>query len=218
MNESMWRTGTDPQTMLLFLRNAQAGKRLRISDRKFRLFAVACCRRIWHTLKATRFRQVVEMVERSADGNGDVRQAAQLVSNGDHSAVCAVVNTVAYQAAERTVVAASGWSGIVSEWSGSSYAAGQSAEAIAQCALLRDICDNPFRPVTLDPLWLAWQDGLVRRLAQTVYEERAFERMPILGDALEDAGCPNPTILDHCRLPAEHVRGCWLLDLILGLS
>jgi hypothetical protein len=79
--------------------------------------------------------------------------------------------------------------------------------------LLRCIFENPFRPVLLDPSWLT---STVVALAQGIYEERAFERMPILADALQDAGCDNADILDHCRGGGTHVRGCWVVDLVLG--
>jgi hypothetical protein len=82
--------------------------------------------------------------------------------------------------------------------------------------LLRDIFGNPFRTVTLDPAWLAWNGGTVRKLAQAVYDDRAFDRLPILADALEDAGCTDGEILAHCRSGGEHVRGCWVVDLLLG--
>jgi hypothetical protein len=91
-------------------------------------------------------------------------------------------------------------------------------ERAIQADLVREIVGNPFRPVAINPDWLAANDGLVVSLARTIYDERAFERMPILGDALEDAGCADPTILDHCRRVESHPRGCWLLDLILGRS
>ncbi len=89
-------------------------------------------------------------------------------------------------------------------------------ETIAQAALLRDIFVNPFRSVAVDPSWLAWNNATVVRVAQGVYEGRAFDRLPVLADAIEDAGCTNPDILDHCREPGEHVRGCWVVDLLLG--
>jgi hypothetical protein len=82
--------------------------------------------------------------------------------------------------------------------------------------LLRDIFGNPFRPVTINPEWVACNDGMVRKTAQAIYDERAFDRMPILADALQDAGCDNADILDHCRKPGEHVKGCWVVDLLLG--
>jgi hypothetical protein len=82
--------------------------------------------------------------------------------------------------------------------------------------LIRDIFGNPFRPVTIDPSWAAWADGTVRTLAEAIYAERAFDRMPVLGDALEEAGCDNEDILRHCREQRDHVRGCWVLDLLTG--
>ncbi len=84
------------------------------------------------------------------------------------------------------------------------------------CHLLRDIFGNPFRPAIADPVWLAWEDGTVPALAQSIYDERAFDRLPILSDALEEAGCTNTDILGHCRQPGQHVPGCWVVDLVLG--
>jgi hypothetical protein len=89
----------------------------------------------------------------------------------------------------------------------------QVAEQAAQSRLIRDIFGNPFRPVTFDS---AWRTANVLGLAQTIYDARAFDRMPILADALEDAGCTSAEILTHCRQPGDHVRGCWVVDLILG--
>ena len=77
----------------------------------------------------------------------------------------------------------------------------------------RDIFGNPFRPVTLDPSWLT---STVLALADGIYAERAFDRLPILADALQDAGCENPDVLDHCRGPGPHVRGCFVVDLLMG--
>jgi hypothetical protein len=100
------------------------------------------------------------------------------------------------------------------------------AELQVQVTLLRDIVGNPFRP--LPPrrgkrawehkkhLWLAWNNGTVPKVAQAIYDERAFDRMPELADALEQAGCANADILAHCREPGPHVRGCWVVDLPLG--
>jgi hypothetical protein len=63
---------------------------------------------------------------------------------------------------------------------------------------------------------LTWNGCAIRRIAQGIYDNRAFDRLPVLADALEEAGCHDPDILGHCRQPKEHVRGCWALDLILG--
>jgi hypothetical protein len=80
--------------------------------------------------------------------------------------------------------------------------------------LLRDIFGNPFRPVEFDA---AWRTSTVVALAEGIYAERAFDRMPILADALQDAGCDNEDVLSHCRdTSLTHVRGCWVVDLMLG--
>src|SRR5205814_6145026 len=86
-------------------------------------------------------------------------------------------------------------------------------EQAAQAALLRDIVGNPFRPVTTDPAWLTSD---VVAIAMSIYAERAFDRLPILADALQDAGCQNADVLGHCRGDGPHVRGCWAVDLVLG--
>ncbi|MBN9122373.1 MAG: hypothetical protein J0I06_25070 [Planctomycetes bacterium] len=77
---------------------------------------------------------------------------------------------------------------------------------------MREVFGNPFRPVDVSP----WLTSDVVALARGIYDERAFDRMPILADALQDAGCDNVNVLDHCRGPGEHVRGCWVIDLLLG--
>ena len=74
---------------------------------------------------------------------------------------------------------------------------------------------DPFRPHSVDSGWLT---RTVLDLAQAIYDDRAFADLPILADALEDAGCTDRAILDHCRQPGEHVRGCWAVDLVLGKS
>ena len=93
----------------------------------------------------------------------------------------------------------------------------------AQCGLIHDILGNPFRPVALDR---AWRFGVaVKRIAQAAYDERilpsgALEpaRLAVLADALEEAGCGDEAVLAHLRSPGPHVRGCWPVDLCLGLN
>jgi hypothetical protein len=80
-------------------------------------------------------------------------------------------------------------------------------------SLLRDIFGNPFRPVAVDP---GWRTSNVVSLADAIYADRAFDLLPVLADALEEAGCDNAEILSHCRQPAKHVLGCWAVDLLLG--
>jgi hypothetical protein len=88
-------------------------------------------------------------------------------------------------------------------------------KAAAQAPLLRCIVGNPFRPVSIDPSWLT---STVVALVHGIYDDRAFDRLPILADALEDAGCDHPDILGHCRGVGPHARGCWVVDLVLGKS
>ncbi|MBA4187256.1 MAG: hypothetical protein C0467_04475 [Planctomycetaceae bacterium] len=87
-------------------------------------------------------------------------------------------------------------------------------ERIAHCHLLRDVFGNPFRPVAFAA---EWRTSTVVAIAQQMYESRDFSAMPILADALQDAGCDNDDILTHCRdANFVHVRGCWVVDLVLG--
>lgn len=80
---------------------------------------------------------------------------------------------------------------------------------------LHDIFGNPFRPVMFSP---EWGTSTAVAIAKEMYDSRDFSAMPILADALQDAGCDNEDILNHCRQPGEHVRGCWVVDLLLGKS
>jgi hypothetical protein len=79
--------------------------------------------------------------------------------------------------------------------------------------LLRDIFGNPFRPVSFDP---RWRTADTLGLARGIYEDRAFDRLPLLADALMDAGCADEQVIGHCRSEGAHVRGCWVVDLVLG--
>jgi hypothetical protein len=101
-------------------------------------------------------------------------------------------------------------------WQNSTFISGKVVGERIQADLLRELIGNPFRHISFDPAWLAWNNRCIERIAQAIYDERAFDRMPILADALEDAGCDNADILNHCRSGGEHVRGCWVVDLLLG--
>ena len=83
--------------------------------------------------------------------------------------------------------------------------------------MIRDLLGSPFRlaPV-VDPMWLAWNDGTVAKMAAAIYRQRRFADLPILADALEDAGCADAAILAHYRGVGEHVRRCWAIDLLTG--
>lgn len=218
MTESEWLACTEPEPMLEYLEGGA-------SDRKLRLFAMACCQRIWRLLTDSRSRGAVEIAEKVADGkvgreeltfgraaadrahfeaprSANFRSLDAAPNATEDDAFCSATDTAA-SAADAMQLAASG------------DGTAKVMERQQQAHLVRDIFGNPFRPVTFEPAWLTVQ---VLELVQSIYEERAFDRMPILGEALEAAGCDNADILSHCRDAGPHVRGCWVVDAILGKS
>jgi len=214
MTEAEWLASHNPGVMATFLRKRQnqRARRGTARNRKHRLFACACCRSLWSWLSATD-REVVDFAERYADGHGqhtDVWNRQKLVLNA------AVLATLSLDSAVAVAMALNEHYFSSAQRAGDSHEAATEAFAQASSALaslLRDIVGNPFRPVTVDP---TWQSNNVVGLAQAIYDDRAFDRLPILADALEDAGCTSPEILNHCRQPGEHVRGCWVVDLLLA--
>lgn len=83
---------------------------------------------------------------------------------------------------------------------------------------IREIASDPANPIELAPGWLTWNEGTVVKIAREIHAARDYTLMPILGDALEEAGCQNPTILTHCREHRLQVHGCWLVGAILGIT
>ncbi|HYV39291.1 MAG TPA: hypothetical protein VE988_26620 [Gemmataceae bacterium] len=243
MTEQEWLTCIDPWPMLEFLRG-------KASDRKLRLFAVACHRHIWHLLTdATDSRKTLEFAERFADGfatTNDLHGRAW----GTPGSAFSVVLYKAWDAAENAIQFTAAiakdavlrkdsetkkkWHEIFdaasednslgeamriadaqmpAEWLGMGEAEWANERA-RQCELLRDVFGPTyFRIVACDRSLLTSGVGT---LAQIIYDDRAYDRLPILADALEEAGCDNQDILAHCRGPGPHVRGCWVLDFLLG--
>jgi hypothetical protein len=229
LTEPEWFRSSQPEEMLSSLRG-------KASERKLRLFAVACCRRIWVELRDERSRRAVEVAEDFAEGRCDERTLSQARSDAmtAHGVAQGVrigiprtsanldALRVAYAAAEaanaaQQAAATDAYQATAAVAGTAAYGAsgGESSrsEQAIEAALLRDIFGNPFHPLTAHSSWLTLT---VLGIARSIYEEQAFDRMPILADALEDAGCDNADILNHCRQPGEHVRGCWAVDLLLG--
>jgi hypothetical protein len=223
MTEAEWLTAVNAQKMI-------APVSTKGSERLWRLFAVACARRIEHLMRYENSRRALDVAEQYADGlatshdldlartraEAAARQAhfdeyedevrANFCMDAEYEAVCAAMraaDTAVQCVAQNISPAADG------RWA-------QIDGSVLLPDLLRDVFGNPFRIPFVDPAWLEWNDGTVPRLAQVIYDERAFDRMPALADALEDAGCDDADILRHCREPGEHVRGCWVIDLLLG--
>jgi hypothetical protein len=226
MTEEEWLACSDPRPMLEFLRD-------KASDRKLRLFACACCRRIWSLIVGDKERRAVEAAEEYAD---QACSSERLKKEWDAEGVTAVGHAIdgatamnaewgAAWAARNMVEAVTDRnlllllppsSGDIKAWATARLERKQSSEHTVrtiQATHLRDIFSNPFRPVTFD---LSWRTLSVVRLAQTIYDERSSDKMPDLGDALERSGCHDEALLNHCREPGEHVRGCWVVDLALG--
>jgi hypothetical protein len=216
VTEDEWLTATDPMPMLRYLR-------ARENERSRRLFECACCRRVWRELTDRRSRQAVEVAEDYADGLATDEHLEAVADDADkawpkdvsqfESGGHLLVSAAAYN-----VALPMGWwggapafvppSSIVQE-----AAEDPSLERIAQVRLLRDIVGNPFHLVAVDAAWLT---PTVVALADAICADRAFDRMPVLADALEEAGCDHPDVLSHCRGDGPHVRGCWVVDLVLG--
>ena len=160
------------------------------SSRKIRLFACACCRRIWPLLTDERTRKAVDIAERCADGDtSDEEQFAAYESACDakYDAWCgayenddfparAAAELLTHEIDAQAVVSSSALSG-------ENPKVCYKGEYAAQSQLLQCVFGNPFRPVLLSPAWLAWNDSIIRRIAQAIYDDRAFDRLPILADA-----------------------------------
>ena len=210
MTESEWLACTDPQPMLSFLRS-------KASERKLRLFAVACCQRMAYLLPFVE--KSLRIAEQYAEGLVD----HETLVHARHG--CRPRCT----------------GGVVSLWllgeemldSTAYILTVESSLQTAAAALISCIFGNPYRPVSINPAWLT---PPVVLLAYAACEKRALpsgeldtarlraqpsgeldtERLSVLADALEEAGCDNADILSHLRGPGPHIRGCWVLDLLLG--
>jgi hypothetical protein len=203
--------------MLAFLRG-------KASDRKFRLFAAACC---WNLPLWNSVCWYVQAGEHYADGlisASDLKEAAsslaaeRVYDSACHDALRAVLATDSYNAAQGAASHAACCLCEEEEWqSGFGTEAEVRHEAQrAQVAILKDIFGDPFRAPVIDAAWLTWNGETVPNLAESIYQERAFDRLLIMADALQDAGCQDAMILDHLRRPGPHFRGCWAVDLLMG--
>ena len=231
MDETAWLNATDPQVMLTFLRDAG-----RTSDRKLRLFALTTCVRVVHLVVGLDGNRLLLLAEQCAEAAAEpeqVREADALLrwyaaansvnARGDANQHGEVEASWTFQTLlppnEQTAWHAA-WHNAMYAIMALHYSQEDVTEGRSQAALLRDIVGNPFAPPRpVEAAWLRWNDGTVVRIAQGIYEERAFERMGVLADGLLDAGCDDEKMLQHCRQEeAVHARGCWVIDLLLGKS
>ncbi len=229
MTEQEWLTATEPWGMIDFARGAA-------SKRKMRLFTCACCRQALNPFAPRLVERAVDAAEAFVDGEisaATLEQVRAAVARAFAGASDDAARTGsgylmhlldaclsacrpgdATQAALDAALATARAAADV-PWPATSGARTPEfvAELANQTELLRDIFGNPFRSVEFH---LEWFTSDVLALARGIYTDRAFDRMPILADALQDAGCDDEDILNHCREPREHARGCWVVDLLLG--
>jgi hypothetical protein len=216
----------------------------RASERKIRLFAVACCDLVADKMVDPRSRQAVEMALRHADGTATdeelsaafdaaYKASVSIVGKGirerglpDQTSAesgAAALACSAVQLLDRTPTGdkPDGWlslcaGGTVSDfliWHTMQAATGDPFIFVKVTGLMRDICGNPFRRVVADP---EWHTPGPKSLARDIYDLKAFDRLPQIASSLEAVGCDDPSVLNHCRIPGSHARGCWVVDLVLG--
>jgi hypothetical protein len=239
LTEAAWRRSSDPQDMLAHLgENADA--------RKLRLFACGCVRQVWQAADDPASRRAVAAAERFADGQlGRAQLDAVLVRAWGHGcaplrapvpqidtgwetvrATFAAVLTAPAGVAMRAAAVARRAATFLVRLRTEPDPAFPDPDPYRsrawrtvtrrQADLLREIFANPFRLPRVDPAWAAADGGRVTRLARGIHEGRDFAELPILADALEEAGCADAALLGHLRSGGPHVPGCWALDLFLG--
>jgi hypothetical protein len=210
LSDEDWISWTEPREILPYLH-------LHSSARKLRLLYCAFSRIIWDQL-APEHRRVVETAECLADGLvsptkwEEVSRQSGFRERVSYPGFCTLwtegVETSLAMQYVRNVL----WPKARMYCQGTLTL----AERKVQCDAIREIFGQFHWNVKILPTWLQWNEGICVTLAKVIRRQGRFENMPILADALEEAGCNNPAILNHCRQTADHVRGCWVLDLILG--
>jgi hypothetical protein len=241
MTEAEWLDSVSSLEMLYFLHSNSGRAKLRrvVSsegcERKLRLFLAACCRRLWRWLIDERSRRAVTVAEQYVDGQAsrEELEAAHAAAAAAYAELRRTANATAYCAAGPPVEASRVpfrkafdvciYGADVASMAPAAHPRGdgpplydesvQGQERATQADLLRDIFGNPFRKAALADQSLT---PTVLALARQMYESGDFGSILVLADALEEAGCTDPAILSHCRGPAPHVHGCWVVDLILG--
>jgi hypothetical protein len=206
MTESEWFAAVEPGPLLDQLADTA-------SERQLRLFACACVRSVggipWEVCEAAKY------VEKYCDGLLRWEETRSRVWKKSFQARDIVVGTSVYEfefpplcgLALQTARDVVEWCAVVVPRYNLRADTRQFASA------LRDIAGNPFRSPAFN---LMWKTSTVLALSRQAYEAQDFAAMPILADALQDAGCANDDVLSHCRGDGPHVRGCWVIDLILG--
>lgn len=209
LTEEHWLASVEPDEMVGFLGE-------RGTQRRWQLFACLCCWRILPLLDE-RGRNAVSVAERQAEGLATPEEMREANSEASMGSVAAwqQVRT----GGDRTLASAA-QAALYSlslprrayVYVGNAVGTSSTAERAAQCQLLRELFGNPFRPFVFDPVW---GSPIVLAIAAQLYDRESFDELPVLADALEDAGCDDPQLLGHLRAAITHYRGCWALDAVL---
>lgn len=225
MTEAEWLSQREvPGFLLKHVKVSHRATRTKHGRRQLRLVSCGCCRLIWPHLDDSR-KQAVGISERFADGSAteeELRAAREAVaprgSRGySPDSIDVQVDTTRAIAWATTIEKPFEATRYAVNWPLplAGHAGSPEVATALICDMVRDIFGNPFRPITFSP---EWRTDAAAALARQMYESHDFSLMPILADALQDAGCDNADILDHCRGSGPHVRGCWVVDLVLGKS
>ena len=206
MTADEWDQCRQFQSMFRAIRGIKSGLKPRTRVRKYRLFGSACLRSVWDKLPENCFRTAVATAEELADSNCTEREVEWAKSG--------VANTMHWLESEFAdpCLTLLGKQATRMAWM---FEYSWPFQNFVSVGFLRDVFGNPFRKVMFDP---RWRSESAVSLARAAYESRNFTLLPVLADALEEAGCDHPDILTHCRGPGPHVRGCWVVDLVLGKS
>ena len=212
MTETEWLSAVDVDGMWEFLmsRFSEPGP----IDRKVQLFVAACCEPLEKAVPPP-FASLISLCEGRANNRaGRLQWGAAFQKAGldaDAGGILFAIDYDDYGLA--CYLAARAIASMNHKPESSGYTSAFRRERERQAILFREIAGNPFRPMSLDDQRPAPAHV---QLAQAVYDGRTFDRMSELADALEREGCASEEVLTHCRGPGPHVRGCWVLDLILG--
>lgn len=219
MNEKQWAVEKWAAQYMVHTLGELRFPQTKSGRRKLRLYACGCSRRVWDLLPDVRLKKAVEMAERFADGLADKAALATihervrpLNADGYFPKLPIRAARAVGMAIEACGDSAFNAAFVMTALLPTPLAKGKAGDKLL-CDLLRCVFGNPFRKPEFPK---DWRTETVTALATGVYLERAFDRLPILADALEEAGCDDPAMLAHLRGDGPHCRGCWVVDLALG--
>jgi hypothetical protein len=221
MNAKQWDAEKGHAQYMAHMLGELRFPRTKSGRRKLRLYAVGCCRRVWDLLPREQLRTAVELAERFADGEGDKVKLAAIENRVRPMNYDGYLPRLPIRAARAVgmAIAACGESAYNAALVMTALLPSPLADTTPKgdrmlCDLLRCVFGNPFKP---PPMFdKKWRSETVTALANGIYIDHAFDRLPIMADALEEAGCDDPAMLTHLRATGPHCRGCWVLDLALG--